>query len=155
MTRWRPWALGLLVALVGVPSMAAGVLKLSRSELTLDPGKPRSQLTVENVGDTPLYLDVLQELVANPGQNPERRMPIGNVASPSLLVIPDRLALSPGQRYQMTLKELRTPQQTQVWRVTFRPRERISVDVPQSGDLPAPLFISVGYGVVIYQRSGK
>nr|WP_175025563.1 hypothetical protein [Burkholderia aenigmatica] len=155
MTRWQLWVPGLLVALGCTASMAAGVLKLSRTELTLEPGKPRGELIVENVGDTSLYLDVLQEWVANPGQMPERRVPVGNVASPGLLIVPDRLALSPGQKYRMTLKELHTPPHTQVWRVTFRPRERISIDAPPAGDMPAPVFITVGYGVVIYQLSGN
>ncbi len=155
MTRWWIFALGLLMALGFATSQAAGVLKLSRTELTLEPGKPRGALTVENVGDTPLYLDVQQEWVANPGHTPEDRVPAGEVAAPSLLVIPDRLALGPGQAYQMTVKELQTPPQTRVWRVTFQPRERIVVDASQPGDTPAPVFISVGYGVVIYQLSGN
>ncbi|ALR76425.1 hypothetical protein [[Enterobacter] lignolyticus] len=153
MTRGLPAALGLLAALSCASGMAAGMLKLSRTELTLAPGKPQGELRVENAGDTPLYLDVVQELVTAPGQIPERRVPVGNVASPGLLMVPDRLVLSPGQKYRMTLKVLHTPPQTQVWRVTFRPRERIRIDAQQPGNSPAPVFISVGYGVVIYQLS--
>jgi hypothetical protein len=131
--------------------MATGRLKLSRTELTLEPGKPQGELTVENVGDTALYLHVQQELVDNPGETPERRIPVGNVVSPGLLIVPDRLVLSAGQKYRVTMKELHTPQHTQVWRVTFRPQERISIDAQPSSNLPAPVFITVGYGVVIYQ----
>jgi len=49
------------------------------------------------------------------------------------------------------LKELSGPDEPQVWRVTFRPREHIVIDADRDGDTTAPLFVSIGYGVVIYQ----
>ncbi|WP_334043179.1 hypothetical protein [Burkholderia ambifaria] len=144
-------ALPVLAALACSSSLAAGVLKLSRTELTLSPDKPATELWVENVGDTPLYLDVAQHLVSNPGQLPERLVPIEDVPQPTLLVLPGRLVLSPGQKYRMTLKELSRSDSPQVWRVTFRPREHIVVDADKDRGTTAPLFISIGYGVVIYQ----
>ncbi|MET1500598.1 hypothetical protein ABXK61_02955 [Burkholderia sola] len=146
--RWVPGALALLCC---GSSLAAGVLKLSRTELTLSQDKPASELWAENVGDTPLYLDITQQRVSNPGEWPERLVPVEDVPRPTLLVLPDRLVLSPGQKYRMALKELVTPDQPQVWRVTFRPREHVVVDVDQDGGTTAPLFVSIGYGVVIYQ----
>nr|WP_230958636.1 hypothetical protein [Burkholderia territorii] len=137
-----------------MPADAAGILKLSRTEMTLAPGKPVGELWAENTGDSPLYLDVTQQLVANPGEMPERLVPVGEVPQPGLLVTPGRLALAPGQKYRMSLKELRGPFETQVWRVTFRPRERVIVDAGQADGAPAPLIVSVGYGVVIYQVGG-
>ncbi|KVD59805.1 hypothetical protein WI89_29745 [Burkholderia ubonensis] len=151
MTRQRRWALGALAALCCTSSMAAGILKLSRTELTVAPGKPVGTLRVENTGDTPLYLDVEQHLVANPGETPERLVPVSEVRRPSLLVLPNRLSLAPGQTYQMVVKELSTPSKPHVWRVTFRPRERILVETSQHEKALAPLFIRVGYGAVIYQ----
>ena len=143
--------LGMLVALCCTSSMAAGILKLSRTELTLAPNKPAPELWAENVGDTPLYLDVTQQLVTNPGERPERLLPVSEAPSPTLLVSPNRLTLAPGQKYRVMLKELGIPTQAQVWRLTFRPRERIVVDAVDISGTQAPLVISVGYGVAIYQ----
>lgn len=151
MKQKRRWVLGMLVALCCTSSMAAGILKLSRTELTLSPDKPVPELWAENVGDTPLYLDVTQQLVTNPGERPERLLPVSEAPSPTLLVSPTRLALAPGQKYRVMLKELGTPTRAQVWRLTFRPRERIVVDAVDISGTQAPLVISVGYGVVIYQ----
>jgi hypothetical protein len=145
-------AVALLVALTSASSPAAGVLKLSRVELTLEPGKPTGELYAENVGDTPLYLNVEQHWVANPGEYPERLVPVTDVAHPGLLVQPSRLVLAPGQTYQMVMKTFGIPPHTQVWRVTFRPTERIVVANGGQDSRDAPLSISIGYGVVIYQR---
>ncbi|MDN7526348.1 hypothetical protein [Burkholderia orbicola] len=148
-------AIVLLAVVCCTNSLAAGILKLSRTEMTIAPDKPPGALWVENKGDTPLYLDVTQQWVANPGNTPERLMPVGEVEQPELLVFPNRLALAPGQKYRMTLKVLRTPREWKVWRITFRQRERIMIDVEGMERMPTPLFISVGYGVAIYQQSGK
>ncbi|WP_175762875.1 hypothetical protein [Burkholderia ambifaria] len=153
MMRVARTAIGMLAALACTCSMAAGVLKLSRTEVMFEPEKPAPELYVENVGDTPLYLDIEQHLLTKPGESPEHLVPVGDVARPTLLVVPGRLALAPGQKYRVGLKELAVPSQTQVWRVTFRPNERIAVDAGQSEGAPAPLFVNVGYGVVIYQRA--
>ncbi|MDN7491521.1 hypothetical protein CFB40_18740 [Burkholderia sp. AU31652] len=151
MKRTLCWALGALALLCCSGSFAAGILKLSRTELTLSPDKPASELWVENVGDTPLYLDISQQRVSNPGYMPEQLVPVEEVSQPTLLVLPNRLVLSPGQKYRMALKALSTPDEPQVWRVTFRPREHVVVDAGRDGDTTAPLFVSIGYGVVIYQ----
>lgn len=140
--------LGLLLALFATQGSAAGILKLSRTELVLKPGKPANELYVENTGDTPLYLDVEQQLLVNPGQMPESLIPIQNVEFPSLLVTPTRLVLAPGQKQKMVFKELKQTALPMVWRVTFRPRERLHVDTE---NVSPPLIVSIGYGVVIYQ----
>ncbi|WP_244137710.1 hypothetical protein [Burkholderia sp. BCC1644] len=145
--------LALLAVLACTSSMAAGVLKLSRVELTLAPDQPASELYAENVGDTPLYLNVEQHLVENPGETPERLVPVAEVERPGLLIQPNRLVLAPAQKYRMVMRELGTsPQKTQVWRVTFRPTERIVVANDTQDSLATPLSISIGYGVVIYQH---
>ncbi|KVO66610.1 hypothetical protein WJ78_01945 [Burkholderia ubonensis] len=150
---WR-WILGALTALCCTNSEAAGILKLSRTEMTISPGKPACELVVENAGDTPLYLSIEQHLVENPGETPEHLVAVSEVMRPGLLISPDRLTVAPGQQYRMIVKVLNTPAQLQVWRVTFRPSERIVVEATQSNGVPAPLFVSVGYGAVIYQLSG-
>ncbi|KVN44502.1 hypothetical protein WT12_23670 [Burkholderia territorii] len=152
--RVRLWVLGAMVALCCTSSFAAGILKLWRTEMAIAPGKPARELVVENTGDTPLFLNIEQHLVENPGEMPERLTPVSEVMRPGLLVSPNRLTVAPGQRYRMIVKVLNTPTQSQVWRVTFRPTERIVVEAAQSNGAPAPLFVSVGYGAVIYQLSG-
>jgi len=133
----------------------AGILKLSRTDLVMEPGKPVPELWVENTGNTPLFLTMEQQLVANPGATPEQRVPIGETRHPALLVQPGRLVLAPGQKYRMTLKVLDVPARPQVWRLTFRPRERVEVNGEGGGSVTSPLFVNVGYGVVVYQMPGR
>lgn len=135
--------------------MASGVLKLSSIELRFTPDERQGELYAQNTGDSPLYLDVEQALVLNPGKRPEQVLPIGEVPHPSLLVTPARLVLAPGQKYRMNLRVLTTPNTNQVWRVTFRPREHLIVQASGADGQPAPLSVSVGYGMVIYQRAAN
>ena len=133
--------------------MAAGALKLSTTELRLVPDQRQGALYTQNTGDSPLYLDVEQALVLNPAEKPEQLLDISQVPNPGLLVTPNRLVLAPGQKYRMNIKTLGTPASDQVWRVTFRPKEQVTVHVQGADGLSAPLSVSVGYGMVIYQNS--
>ena len=133
--------------------MAAGVLKLSTTELRLAPDQRQGALYALNTGDSPLYLDVEQALVLNPGEQPEQLQAISQVPNPGLLVTPARLALAPGQKYRMNIKTLDRAASNQVWRLTFRPREHLIVQAQGADGVSAPLSVSVGYGVVIYQNS--
>lgn len=130
---------------------AAGILHLSRAELRLEPGKTPGELLAENRGDSPLYLDVEQQLLLNPGAMPEVLVPVGETEQPGLLVTPNRLILAPGQKYRMNLRILNQPARTQVWRITFRPRERVILDPGTADSIGAPLLINMAYGVLIYQ----
>ena len=133
--------------------MAAGVLNLSTTELRLVPDQHQGALYAQNTGDSPLFLDVEQALVLNPAEKPEQLLDISQVANPGLLVTPSRLVLAPGQKYRMNIKTLGSPANNQVWRVTFRPREHVIVQAQGAEGVSAPLSVSVGYGVVIYQNS--
>ena len=133
--------------------MAAGVLKLSTTELRLVPDQRQGALYTQNTGDSPLYLDVEQTLVLNPAEKPEQLLDISQVPNPGLLVTPTRLVLAPGQKYRMNIKTLVTPVSNQVWRVTFRPRENVIVQAQGPEGVSAPQSVSVGYGVVIYQHT--
>ncbi len=135
--------------------LAAGVLKLSRTEPRFTSDEPQGELYAQNIGDSPLYLEVEQLLVLNLGQAPERLFPVHDVQRPSLLVTPGWLVLAPGQKYRMTLKALNIPKHKQVWRITSRPRERVIVKSSKDAGQPAPLAVSVGYGAVIYQRAAN
>lgn len=131
--------------------LAAGILHLPRAELRLEPGKTPGELLAENRGDNPLYLEVEQQLLLNPGSTPEVLAPLGEIERPSLLVTPNRLILAPGQKYRMTLRILNPPARTQVWRLTFRPRERVILDSGYADNNATPLIINMAYGVLIYQ----
>ncbi|WP_422526642.1 hypothetical protein [Serratia fonticola] len=150
MTFWR-WS-GVLMTMLLVQSSCAGdLLSLSQAELTI-PFKGRlPELVVENLGDGPLYLNVSQQLLVNPGSQPETLIDIGDTESPSLLVIPPRLILGPGQKRNMQLSVLSQPTKTQVWRITFRPQQNIRVFSTGAASRRVPLRVSIGYGVVIYQ----
>ena len=130
----------------------AGILHLPRAELRLEPGRAPSELLAENRGDSPLYLDVEQHLLLNPGSMPEVLAPVGETERPSLLVTPKRLILAPGQKYRMSVRVLHAPARTQVWRITFRPRERVILNGGEA-DGSAPLIINMAYGVLIYQTA--
>ena len=106
---WLVLLAALCCALLPAAGMAAGVLKLSHAEIWLRGDGRTSRLYAENAGDTTLYLDVEQRLLRNPGEQPEELTPIGEVRNPTLLVAPVRLALAPGQRAPITLKELARP----------------------------------------------
>lgn len=133
--------------------LAAGVLKLSTTELLFLPDQREGALYVHNTGDSPLFLDVEQTLIFNPGEQPEQRLALSQVSNPGLLVTPARLVLAPGQKYRMNITTLGNPAVNQVWRVTFRPRENVIVQAQGEDGLSVPLSVNVGYGVVIYQSS--
>lgn len=129
---------------------AVGILRLAHSEITLGGETPGGKLSVENIGDMPLYIDVTQQQVQMPVTSPEVRIPVGEVVSPSLLISPPRLVLAPGQKRELSVAVLCEPQQRQVWRITFRPRERFGVQSSDAALTQVPLSVSIGYGVVIY-----
>ena len=136
-------------------SYAGGVLSLPRVELSISPLGRLPELVVENKGDGPLYLEVRQQLLTNPGSLPERLVDVGNTESPSLLVLPARLILGPGQKRNMQLHVLSQPTKTQAWRITFRPQQNVHVVSTEVTSPRVPLRLSIGYGVVIYQTGSQ
>ncbi|MCK3838812.1 MULTISPECIES: hypothetical protein [Pseudomonas] len=143
--------LGFFAAIYSASSTATGILKLSSNELSLLPGHPAGELFAENVGDTPLYLQVDQALLTNPGELPERLVPISQVKKPSLLVTPNRITIAPGQRYKLNIKIIQQVEQDHIWRITFRPSEHLVVEGEPTKNA-TPIFFKVGYGAVIYQK---
>ena len=55
-------------------------------------------VTVKNVGDGPLYLNIALQQVMNPGMEHERKLPLSEIERPGLLAHPDRLSLGRGSR---------------------------------------------------------
>lgn len=134
---------------------AGGTLRLANSEITLGGDTAAAKLTAENIGDTPLYIDVIQQQIQMPVTSPEVRVPVGEVVSPSLLVSPPRLVLAPGQKRELNVSVLCEPQSRQIWRITFQPREQFNVLTSDNALIQAPLSVSIGYGVVIYHLGKK
>lgn len=130
---------------------AAGVLKLSHVEMWMRGDARVGKLYAENVGDSMLYLEIEQRLLLNPGEQPEQLVPVEQVERPTLLAAPTKLALGPGQRYRIALRELMRPQTPQVWRLTFRPKESVLLLGESMDGVAAPLSVSIGYGVLVYQ----
>lgn len=157
MTRVRNmiWLCTLLLLYPGMQAMAAGILKLSTTEIWLRPGERPGNLYAENIGDSTLYLDITQRLLLNPGEQPERLLTMEEIEQPTLLITPSRLALGPGQRYRMQIKELNRPDTPRVWRLTFLPQEKVHFDVTSEDGVSAPLSLQIGYGALIYQMSGN
>jgi hypothetical protein len=151
---WRGLSV-LMALLLGQSSYAGGLLSLSQAELTVPLQGRLPELVVENRGDGPLYLEVRQQLLTNPGLQPEALIDVGHTESPSLLVTPSRLILGPGQKRTMQLRVLSPPAKTQVWRITFRPQQHLSVTTAGSTPARMPLLVSIGYGVVIYQTGSQ
>lgn len=150
------YRLGMLAALLlSHHSYAGGVLSLPRVELSISPQGRLPELVVENQGDGPLYLEVRQQLLTNPGSLPEKLVDVGNTESPSLLVLPARLILGPGQKRNMQLRVLSQPAKTQAWRITFRPQQNMHVVSAGVTSPRVPLRLSIGYGVVIYQTGSQ
>ncbi|MFZ1874689.1 MAG: hypothetical protein WAU54_18215 [Chania sp.] len=150
------YLLGALVTVLLIQDSHAGeLLSLSQAELTIKPQGRLPELVVENLGDGPLYLSVSQQLLTNPGAQPETLIDVGDTKSPSLLVIPSRLILGPGQKRVMQLSVLSQPSRTQVWRITFRPQQNMHVFSSEVTSPRVPLRVSIGYGVVIYQTGSE
>lgn len=141
----------LTCALLPAVGSATGVLQLSHSEMRLEGNQKAGRLYAENIGTSALYLDITQQLLLNPGRQPEQLVPVEEVEQPTLLVTPKRLILAPGQRYRIGMRELARPIEPQVWRITFRPRQHVIADQQLDDNLAAPLSVSIGYGVLVYQ----
>lgn len=136
-------------------AIAAGVLKLSTAEIWLRPGERPGTIYAENIGDSTLYLEITQRLLLNPGEQPEHLVPVEEIEQPTLLITPSRLALGPGQRYRMQIKELNRPDTPRIWRLTFLPQEKVLIDAESEDGISTPLSVQIGYGALIYQMPGK
>jgi hypothetical protein len=140
----------LLCALLASPGFGAGVLKISNSLITIEPGGHRAAIILSNNGDRPLYLDVVQQQVLNPGELPEKRVLVQDVALPDLLVPVRQVLLRPGHTQKIPLNVVYTPGQARVWRVAFRNREKVTgAEAGQESFIQ----LNVSYGVLIYHMA--
>ncbi len=78
-------------------------------------------IRVINKGDTPLYLTVTLERIENPGQDPERKTPIGRIQKPEMMFNPIRITLGAKQERNINLSPLTVPIQETLYRLYITP----------------------------------
>lgn len=143
-------AVGLLMASGLV--QADGQLMVMPARSTVE-GKQNRTVQVSNLGDKPLYLKIDLVLVENPGQSPERKKSMGEVALPEMMVNPGKLTLGPGQKRDINLVALKAPVRETVYRLYIVPVSSIKVMDDGSKDkIKAPVNFGVAYGVVVHHK---
>ncbi|WP_414451221.1 pilus assembly protein [Burkholderia sp. 22PA0099] len=118
-------------------------------------------VTVKNLGDAPLYLNISVEKVTNPGMTPETKVALGDLDSPGMLASPDKLTLGPSQTRSIVLKSLMEPENEELYRLYVVPVRALHVDGAPQDKISAPMSVAIGYGVLVRhmpapgrQRSG-
>ncbi|WP_443006064.1 MULTISPECIES: pilus assembly protein [unclassified Serratia (in: enterobacteria)] len=118
---------------------------------TMVEGQQSRTVQVSNLGDKPLYLKIDLMRVENPGENPERKTAIGEVAQPEMMASPAKITLGPGQKRDINLVALKVPTKETLYRLYIVPVSSIKVVGNESKDkITAPLTFGVAYGVVIH-----
>lgn len=129
---------------------ADGQLMVMPARSTVE-GQQNRTVRVSNLGDKPLYLRVDLQRVENPGETPERKTAIGNIATPGMMANPAKLTLGPGQKRDINLVALQSPSQETLYRLYIVPVSSIKVVGEVSQDkISAPVTFGVGYGVLVH-----
>ena len=140
--------LGLMT--LGGYAQADGQLMVMPARTTVE-GQQTRTVQVSNLGDKPLYLKVDLMRVENPGENPERKTPIGDISVPEMLANPAKLTLGPGQKRDINLVALKSPTQETLYRLYIVPVSSIKVVGEENKDkITAPLTFGVAYGVLVH-----
>ncbi|KVG27971.1 hypothetical protein [Burkholderia diffusa] len=106
-------------------------------------------VTVKNMGDAPLYLNIAVQKVTNPGETPEKKVALGELEHPGLLASPDKLTLGPSQTRSIVLKSLSEPEQEELYRLYIVPVRSLKVDNAPQDKITAPMSVAIGYGVLV------
>ncbi|WP_175818739.1 pilus assembly protein [Burkholderia sp. BCC0419] len=159
------WRIG-VAALCGLLS-GAGQLAHAEGELMVMPATTKvfnaheQKVSVRNMGDAPLYLNIGVQKVVNPGVMPEKKVDLGDLDHPGMLASPDKLTLGPGQTRAIVLKSLAEPDAEEVYRLYIVPVRSLKVDDAPQDRITAPMSVAIGYGVLVRhmpppgkQRSG-
>ncbi|WP_157655942.1 pilus assembly protein [Burkholderia ubonensis] len=159
---WRtalPVLCGLLTATIS-PARAEGELMVMPATTKLF-NAHEQKVTVKNMGDAPLYLNISVQKVENPGMTPEKKIDLGDLAHPGMLASPDKLTLGAGQTRTVVLKSLAEPEQEALYRLYIVPVRSLKVDDAPKDKITAPMSVAIGYGVLVRhmpppgkQRSG-
>ncbi|HDR9765254.1 TPA: pilus assembly protein [Burkholderia cepacia ATCC 25416] len=142
-----PALCGLLLAAVQ-PAHAEGELMVLPATTKLF-NAHEQKVTVKNMGDAPLYLNVSVRKVTNPGMTPEKKVDLGDLEHPGLLASPDKMTLGPGQTRAIVLKSLVEPEQESIYRLYIVPVRSLKVDEVPKDKITAPMSVAIGYGVLV------
>ncbi|WP_322074668.1 pilus assembly protein [Burkholderia cepacia] len=107
------------------------------------------RVTVKNMGDAPLYLNINVQKVTNPGVTPEKKVNLGDLAQPGMLASPDKLTLGPGQTRSIVLKSLAEPKLEELYRLYILPVRSLKIDNAPEDKITAPMSVAIGYGVLV------
>ncbi|AHG21049.2 hypothetical protein Z042_16670 [Chania multitudinisentens RB-25] len=129
---------------------ADGQLMVMPARSTVE-GQQTRTVQVSNLGDKPLYLKIDLMRLENPGEDPERKTSLGEIAQPEMMVNPAKLTLGPGQKRDINLVALKVPARETLYRLYVVPVSSIKVVGEESKDkISAPLTFGVAYGVLVH-----
>lgn len=152
------WAvIAILASLLSLSltSKADGQLMVMPAKSTLL-GQENKKVQVSNVGDKTLYLNIDLARIDNPGITPEKKTSLGNIPKPNLMANPAKLTLGPGQKRDINLISLSSPDKETVYRLYVIPVSSINIIGEEPKDkIEAPVSFGIGYGVVVYHLPEK
>ncbi|KWH08464.1 pilus assembly protein [Burkholderia territorii] len=106
-------------------------------------------VTVKNLGDSPMYLAISLQKVTNPGMSKEEKVDLNDLEHPQVLVSPDKLTLGPSQSRAIRLKSLAEIDREELYRLYIVPVKSLKVDEAPQDKITAPMSVAVGYGVLV------
>lgn len=127
------------------PNILFADMVLNKSIIYFEPGSSnREDLEIQNVGDTPLYVQITPKIVRNPGTEEQVREVFDNPKEAGLLVSPNKLIVPPKGRKLLRFVNLnKNIQEERVYRVSV---------TPVVGDLTAQqtgVKLLIGYEVLV------
>ena len=139
-------ALAAFMALPPRQARAEGELMVMPASLQVVPGHDYS-VTVKNVGDGPLYLNIALQQVMNPGIEPERKVPLSEIERRACWPIPT--ACRWAQSRKIALKSLAEPSAEALYRLYVIPAKVMQVEQAPQDKITAPMSVAIGYGVLV------
>ncbi|MCW2258475.1 hypothetical protein M2263_004566 [Providencia alcalifaciens] len=130
-------------------SFGVGQLLVAPASTTVTFPNERN-ITVKNIGDAPMYINISLHQIENPGITPEKKIPISALADPIIIASPTKVSLGAGQSRNIKLTALKSPLKEQAYRLYVIPVSSFSVtDTDADKRISAPTVVSVGYGVLV------
>lgn len=106
-------------------------------------------VTLRNMGDAPIYLNISLLKVQNPGIMPEDKVPLTELERPGLLASPERVTLGAGQSRRVLVKSLFQPTHESLYRLYVIPARALQVEDAPDDKISVPMTISIAYGVLL------
>lgn len=133
------------------PSLLFADMVLNKSIIYFEPDSSnREDLEIQNVGDSPLYVQITPKIVRNPGTDQQVREVFDNPKEAGLLVSPNKLIVPPKGRKLLRFVNLNNnSHEEHVYRVSV---------TPVVGDLSAEntgVKLLIGYEVLVLVHPAK